>query len=263
MKPATVVKARGTWRRSSPRRIAASSVVETRSTAAKAPRVPLARMFHAPQSPLSDKDRGPTSTRGPAATNGRRTAKARKGASRTRRRATTPRGTRPSDARPTSTARSATNAHQASRGVATTATTNSAVAATLHCGGRRWRAESASTCSEVAASPAPTGSAGPGVGRLVLRGLAQGPQQGEGADPEPEGDQDPDDAGHAGAEAVVVDATDLVVGDRAVGQVVLLLGLREALLVGHLGEPIRIGVGEGADEEGQGQRQEQPGDEEE
>ena len=60
------------------------------------------------------------------------------------------------------------------------------------------------------------------------RARPHGPEQREQRQPDPEGDQHPDQPGEAGAEPLVVDALDRVVGQRAVGEQVVLGGLQRS-----------------------------------
>ena len=92
MNPAMVVKAAGRRSRSSPRSSSGTGVVAARMTEVATPRVPLATMFQAAQSPSTDSATPSTSTRSPCPTRGRNTAKSRNGSSMTRRLARVARG---------------------------------------------------------------------------------------------------------------------------------------------------------------------------
>jgi hypothetical protein len=99
--------------------------------------VPLATMFQAAQSPSLASDTPRTSTRSPCPTSGRNTAKSRNGSSMTSRRTRVPRGSPATLARMASATAYTPKAQNASRGVATTASTNSTAAASLHWGRAR------------------------------------------------------------------------------------------------------------------------------
>src|SRR4030095_9401134 len=81
MNPAMTVSVLGSRSRSSPPSSSATGVVPARIADATRPRVPLTRMFQAPQSPPTASDMPRTSTRSPWPTIGRKNAKARNGSS--------------------------------------------------------------------------------------------------------------------------------------------------------------------------------------
>src|SRR5215216_1066920 len=230
MKLAMTVSALGSRSRSSPPSSSATGVVAARMADAATPRVPLTTMFQAAQTPPTASDTPRTSTRGPWPTTGRNTANSRNGSSMTRRLASRPGGTRPVLARPARARTYSPKAQNASRGVATTARTNSRVAAILHWGRAR--------------------SGGSGRLRPVAVG-AQGADHGEQGQPDAEGDQHADQPGDAGAEPVVADALDGVAGQGPVLEQVLPGVGGDAVVLGDLVEPIRGAGGEPADQHGQ------------
>src|SRR6478752_3432243 len=203
-------------------------VVAVSNADAATPRVPFTTMFQAPDSPGSDSVRKPTSLYGPRATNGRNTANARKGSSMTSRLASRPSGTCAAIAMPTMINASSANAQIASRGVATTAKTNSTVATSLHSGASRCTPDSACT-KKTWLCPGPVAiSAGRGGG--VTAEPADGQDQAGG---ENEAEGDADDRGQPGRHRRVGHLGHAVVGQRAGGEVMVDRLILETLVDGN------------------------------
>src|SRR5262245_33537807 len=227
---------RGTRSRSSPARIWGIVVVDASTIDAATPMVPLTTMFHAAQSPASERLTPSTSTRGPRPTIGRSRANTRNGTSMTSRRTTDHSGTRPITAASATRPAWTPNAQNCSRGVATTAKTNSTVAASLHCAGRR--------CS------------GPGSWinrwRWALMTSSAGPADDEhetGADDERRGNTGK--TGDPRPHEPVVDTTHPVVGEGPVGERVGARPAVDALVGRDLLQPVGVRVGVGGEEDHQ------------
>src|SRR4051812_10520730 len=264
MNPAMAVRARGRWSRSRPCNSSATGVVAARMMDADTPSVPLATMFQAAHSPGCESETPSTSTRGEDPSTGRNTAKPRNGTSIRSRRTSVRRGTDAITATAAITTPYAANAQNASRGVATTASTKTRSAAILSCGGARWTTvEPGISSPSVPVWPGwPPLTSGP-AGRLRA---GSSPPRPADDDEEParqtKGDGDPDEAGEAPAEPIVVDAPDRVPGGRPVVERVGLRVAGEALVDGHLVEPVRLAAGLGAHDEGEEEREEEaPGEE--
>src|SRR3546814_707160 len=249
MKAAMVVRTTGTWSRWRPWSRSATGVAATVTTPAATPKVALARMPHALHSPSLDRCRMPrTSTRSPRATNGSTAANNRNGSSTTRRRAKVRSGSPATSASPATRAPHAMCAHTASRGVDTTASTNSSRPATLVWG--------RSECSGLG----PRRVSGWRTVQLVVCRRRPAPGQPEDAAAHRKGDDDTRAAGQRRAEPVVVDALHAVVGQGASREVVLLGGVAEPPVLGHPPEAVGLAGGDLAHPCREQQRDDQTGD---
>src|SRR5918997_1617521 len=208
---------------SRPRSRSSVGVVATSSRLAVRPSRPLASRFHAPHRPSTDTATSPsTSVRSPWATNGRKRAKARNGSSITSRGSRTRAGTRASAAPPTTSAACTPNAHTPWRGVHTTATTNSSVATSFTWGAAAWTGLGPGT-DRGTRWPAP----------MWCSALVPAADQPEEAGAAGKRDEHPGRARQADRHAGVVDAVDAVVGERTVGEAVVVRGADEALVLGN------------------------------
>ena len=143
MKPIIAVRTRGKRRRPKPLSRSGTRVVAARITEAAAPSVALATMFQAAHRPSRDRDSPITSRRSPRPMKGRNTANSRKGSLDEEAAEQEAGGRRPAAAAAATRAAWAPKAQKASRGVATTAITNSSVAASFTSGRRRCSGPSA------------------------------------------------------------------------------------------------------------------------
>src|SRR5690606_18784601 len=250
MNVAIWVSAEGQRSRSRPRIRSRTVVVPTISSEASTPRVAWARMFQPPSRPSTDSDRPATLTRSPAARKGSANARATNGSSmvarrasrvgsgrwwrppppgrRTPRRPSTPPGgsSRP----PRSTPPPPRSSPRGAAGGPATRPAGTAGA----CRARRPRRLLRGRCGVPVAAPGAHG-----------RG-ATPTYQPEQAAADREGDEHPDQPRQAGAERLVVEAADPVVGEHAVGQVMVPFRLSHAGAAGDLAASVHSAALSGA-----------------